>query len=429
MAIKRANFDFSSREDSYTHNCFRYPAKFHPPVAAQLIKDFAKADSVILDPFCGSGTLNLEADLVGLRSFGIDCDPLAIFIARAKTQVQKIDELEHWAARFVSNSTVLKSERVIDIHEKLSPGRMEKLKKNRVSPLPPIPNLFHWYHPLVAVELAKIRDEISQSAAPSRVKSVLWLTFASIIRAVSYADPVPVSGLEVTSHMRSRINAGYKINVADLYKRKLNRNLFAFKSLSSNGHKVQSNFSLRDSTKGRMLGRKVDLVITSPPYQGAVDYYRRHTLEMYWLGLVKSPVHRRTLIDKYVGRNRVAKKSSLLREPAPVTEQLQYWLNKISLADPHRALDMRHYFTAMHRVIQRITKVLSNGGKAILVVGDSQWNGHIIPTHELLVEIAKPMLALEAAFSYKLKNRHMSYSRRNGADIDEEVVLIMGKGG
>ena len=96
--------------------------------------------------------------------------------------------------------------------------------------------------------------------------------------------------------------------------------------------------------------------------------------------------------------------------------------------DAHRALDMRHYFTAMRRVFERAGKVLADRGRAVFVVGDSQWNGHHIPTHKILVDVASPYLKLEGLSSYKLKNRHMSYARRNGADIDEEIVLVFTKG-
>jgi DNA modification methylase len=42
----------------------------------------------------------------------------------------------------------------------------------------------------------------------------------------------------------------------------------------------------------RKLKRKVDAVITSPPYHGAVDYYRRHQLEMFWLDSTSSQADR-----------------------------------------------------------------------------------------------------------------------------------------
>src|SRR5690606_9082165 len=39
----------------------------------------------LLDPFCGSGTVLVEARAAGLRAIGVDLNPLAVLIARAKT--------------------------------------------------------------------------------------------------------------------------------------------------------------------------------------------------------------------------------------------------------------------------------------------------------------------------------------------------------
>jgi len=429
MKQGNATFKFDQREERFTHNCFRYPAKFHPPIAAQLIKDYAKDGAVVLDPFCGSGTVNLEADLAGLRSFGIDCDPLAIFVAQCKTEVQSLDQLEKWINKFCRSSIVVNRARSVHVHAKISPRELKKRQLELSYALPDIPNIDHWYHPAVAIELGILRDEIFRSAAPKQVKSVLWLTFASMVRAVSYADPVPVSGLEVTHHMRKRIEIGYEISVGALFLKKLKKNFTAFTELTHFAHRKQSVFKLKDSTSGRMLGRHVDLLVTSPPYQNAVDYYRRHALEMYWLGFVRTRADRLGLIDKYVGRSRVAKKSAMLQEVLPNSKKLLSWVREVEAADAHRALDMKHYFTAMGKVFERTASVLESKGQAVFVVGDSQWNGETIPTHEILMDIAAPHLEFKAISSYSLKNRHMSYARRNGADIDREFVLVFAKGG
>jgi hypothetical protein len=51
----------------------------------------------------------------------------------------------------------------------------------------------------------------------------------------------------------------------------------------------------------------IDCVITSPPYLTAVNYYRRHQLEMFWLGLTHTTAERLELMPRYLGRDRVAR--------------------------------------------------------------------------------------------------------------------------
>jgi Phosphoenolpyruvate phosphomutase len=63
----------------------------------------------------------------------------------------------------------------------------------------------------------------------------------------------------------------------------------------------------------KKLKRKVDAVITSPPYHGAVDYYRRHQLETFWLDFTSSQEHRLALLDHYSGRLRVPTRDPLLK--------------------------------------------------------------------------------------------------------------------
>lgn len=48
-----------------THYLFRYPAKFHPPIVRALIEEYTARDECVLDPFCGSGSMLVEARVSG----------------------------------------------------------------------------------------------------------------------------------------------------------------------------------------------------------------------------------------------------------------------------------------------------------------------------------------------------------------------------
>ncbi len=76
-----------------THYLFRYPAKFHPPVARALIERYSKPGELVLDPFCGSGTLMVEAVTLGRNAVGSDIDPIAVFISGVKTQRIRLSAL------------------------------------------------------------------------------------------------------------------------------------------------------------------------------------------------------------------------------------------------------------------------------------------------------------------------------------------------
>jgi DNA modification methylase len=88
----------------WTHNFYRYPARFSPQFAAAAIKHFSSPGEVVLDPYMGGATALVEGIVAGRHVIGNDLNSLATFIARVKTT--ELDRLEvaavrRWAARKV----------------------------------------------------------------------------------------------------------------------------------------------------------------------------------------------------------------------------------------------------------------------------------------------------------------------------------------
>ena len=75
------------------HNLYPYKGKFYPRIVRTLINAFKlNHDSLLLDPFNGSGTATHEASLMGIKSVGIDVTPMGIILSELKNDLLFIDE-------------------------------------------------------------------------------------------------------------------------------------------------------------------------------------------------------------------------------------------------------------------------------------------------------------------------------------------------
>lgn len=427
---RRRHLAFAAgNSERLTHYLFRYPAKFHPPVVRQLITDLTGDGELLYDPFCGSGTLLVEARVAGRHALGSDVDPLAVFISAVKSRPLAERRLRRdlgalMPALVAHRRSAAEYERLQfdDIARDECASQLDSLWA------PAIPNIEHWFRRYVIVDLARIFCAIHQAPIPETSRRFFWLVFASIVRAASNADPVPVSGLEVTSHMKRIDAAGRVIDPFALWERaaeKAIRDMGAFHTAAAPGIRASAVTADATCLPASVKRREVAAIITSPPYHGAVDYYRRHQLEMFWLRLVWDQQQRLRLLQRYIGRTKVAARHPLVRAkvglPAPeaVVEQ------QMREVDASRADAFRHYCVAMGRVFGQLARVLKASSPAVLVVGHSIWRGTALNTSDLFAELAGPYFRLEEVLDYPVKNRYMSYARHNGASIDHEYVLVL----
>jgi len=79
-----------------THWIYPYKGKFHPQMIRALLNIIGlKEGDIVLDPFIGSGTTALEAQLLGINCLGIDISPLCVLQSKVKTESEEaIDEIE-----------------------------------------------------------------------------------------------------------------------------------------------------------------------------------------------------------------------------------------------------------------------------------------------------------------------------------------------
>ena len=104
-----------------THWIYPYKGKFHPQMIRALMNVIKiKEGETLLDPFVGSGTAVLEAQILGVNGIGIDISPLCVLISKVKTEsVDVIDEIKKYKDYYLfkKNSEEPSDERIKNFYK------------------------------------------------------------------------------------------------------------------------------------------------------------------------------------------------------------------------------------------------------------------------------------------------------------------------
>ena len=200
-----------------------------------------------------------------------------------------------------------------------------------------------------------------------KVRRFFLACLLSSVRRISNADPSPVSGLEITSHMRKRIDEGYgsmplpSLNVAS------QRPLRRWANTPSTSKRACTRDS-NDHLAGRLQASQQapasqsesPMILFSPPYCNAIEYWRRHRLE-YMLGGFLAENEICELSHKFIGRTTTGG-----RRTEPDTfgfRPIDGLLETISKQGRvHKACILAQYFTEMRMRLAEFHACLPKGG-------------------------------------------------------------------
>ncbi len=229
-----------------THHLYRYPGQFVPQIPRFLIEKFSKKYDVVLDPFCGSGTTLVEANLLHRNSYGIDVNPIARLVTKVKTK--KIS---------MSNDELIRITNInpdFDDFDEI----IEECKKFEYGYLFNRENL---------MQLLKIRKEIYENYTDD-IRNFLLVCLLSIVKSCANID---ASKVRIVREKKA------PINVFEIFKKTVYVNL---KKLASINTDVFSEVLNCNAKKISLDNDTIDLVVTSPPYLNALNYIKIHQIEM-----------------------------------------------------------------------------------------------------------------------------------------------------
>lgn len=256
-----------------THNFYRYPARFSPSFARQIIMAFTAPGDLVFDPFMGGGTTLIEARALGRNAAGTDISSLAVFLTHAKTLIlsdSEVQRIDNWAQRLVPK---------LNLHKKPARAASEwaDYQKNI--------NGRTWWRVRKLLELAvhAVRElETAKEREFARCAILRVGQWALDCREeIPTADSVRSQFLVSVSDML----AGAK-DFADTARMHRSANVLC---LHRSAVGLETETSLKDMGSPR-------LVLTSPPYPGVHVLYhrwqvlgRRETPAPFWIAGISTP--------------------------------------------------------------------------------------------------------------------------------------------
>ncbi|MEO7327528.1 MAG: DNA methyltransferase [Minicystis sp.] len=322
---------------AHVHGFHSYPARMHPLAAHRLIEAFSAPGERVLDPFCGSGTVLVEARLAGRASVGVDANPLAVRLARLKVRGLGVEE----RARLLEAAATVAAS--ADARRKARVGATHRYGPDDVA----------LFQPHVLLELDGIRagiDALPEAATRGDLELVLS---AILIKLSRKSADTSEQGVE------KRIAAGYPARLFVRKTEELCRNLDSIAATLAQAPPARVLEGDARHLEGIAEG-SVQLALTSPPYPGNYDYLAHHAARLRWLRL------RPERFDQAeIGARRHL-------EPLGEDE------GRLRFADELGA------------VLSAVGRALAPGAPFILLIADSVVSGAPIFALDLLAELAAP---------------------------------------
>lgn len=260
--FKRVDWSFSKHSSSgHITSLHPYPARFIPIIPRTIIEgfNFENRQLNIMDPFAGCGTTIVEGLNLNHNVVGVDVNGLASLLQRVYSYNYTQEELNSYRQIFEKtlNSSILESDDYISLS---------------------IPNVDHWFNKSAQKILYGITSKTKAEEIDEEIKDLIRFTLSRIIVKISNQQ-------------------------SDTQYRALNKN-FSYKQMvdivRQSSSTVYNNFSRQkrswvgtakiiqgDARKIETYKNidKVDLVITSPPYPNAYEYWLYHKYRMFWLNM------------------------------------------------------------------------------------------------------------------------------------------------
>jgi DNA modification methylase len=360
-------------------------------------------DSVVFDPFCGSGTVPVSARVLGAKGVGIDMMPIAAFVAAAKGEWD-VGPDELWKA-------------AVKVTSQRSPTTLSK---------PFLKETDRQFKPEVLGSLLRLKENI-WNLEEGPAKTLLKLGFASVIIDSSNLKRAPCLGYATKLGLSGE-------TPYDLFLEAIRRTKTDLETLQEKRREwgPKPDVRLGSSARIRLPKDSVDLAITSPPYVNGMDYVMNYKIDLAWMGFIDSYEHLAGLRASMVACDNIPRGTAAGHRPS-LGVLSDKWLDSVATTIQHniqtkgsyRRDDMgsivTKYFDDLLPVIQNVYRALKPGGRFVVVNGDSLIAGTYVPGDMIFARLAAKAGFIVEGFDVARERRS---GQRRGFVLRESVTTL-----
>lgn len=408
------------------HGWFTYPAGFSHLAVEHSIREanLRIGKDTIYDPFMGSGTTNIVARSLGFNSIGVEAHPFVYEITKTKME---------WNIK----STVVRVA-LDNIQSRIMEAKVPAFLTQYLQSIFP-ELILKCFLPVTLFELMIIRDAVNQ-IEDTRTRNFLRTALICTLRDVSIA----ATGWPYIAPNKVKVTSQSK-NAWDTYRKRVMRMLgdIDLVNKQSSVLKTEHRILLGDSRETKQIESKsVNHIFTSPPYLNNFDYADRTRLEMYFMGDaanwgdITEQIRTKLMTSATTQISRTDLRYEFLTDFERDSKQSHSFLvnavEKLStlrlIKGGKKSYDLMviGYFNDMYRIIKENFRVLTNGSKAVYILGDSAPYGIHIPTDELIGQIG-----VDIGFKkYSIKvlrergGKWANNPQRHTVKLKESVVIL-----
>lgn len=372
-----AHVNWTGNSNMPVHRWFRYREGFSPSILS-----ICSSARSILDPFCGCGSVLLQSGLEGRKAFGVDVNPLAVFVSTVKVNQytqQDFKDFDQHAARIIRSQ-----------------------KNTRPFPIPKFSLLDKIFLPDILNRLMRMRSHI-EAIREEPVRNLLLLCWLNILESCSnvfkegnglkYRNKKRSPGKYQTIPLRTWTRRYFGVDHETFIESKWNaqcdmvrQDLPILITKMKRTPQVYEGSCLQMSELG--IPNNIDAVVFSPPYANRFDYFEAFKMELWMGGFVQNSKDLLALRKKSIRNNLAASRTHSTDPFDELDPFLRVMDENASSVQMGIKNTLRGYFADHRQLFQKLHSHLRRKGQMIIVVGNSAYASSIIPTDALLARLA-----------------------------------------